>query len=91
MNSIVNEVIRGNFTSTKRILSIKSIKRIKSIKSQASNFLALRYFYARSDFFPLRHFVRIVVIFVYVRLFDVLMFMFFVFFILFFFFCFLRV
>ena len=31
--SIVNEVIRGNFTSIKRIKKIRKIKRIKSIKS----------------------------------------------------------
>ena len=31
--SIVNEVIRGNFTSTKRIKSIKSIKSIKMLNS----------------------------------------------------------
>ena len=41
-SSIVNEVIRGNLTSTKRIKSTKSIKSIKSIKSQASHFLPLR-------------------------------------------------
>ena len=58
-SSIVNEVIRGNFTSTKSIKSIKGIKNIKSIKSQAS------------DFLPLRYFMRIVVIFLIVRLFDV--------------------
>ena len=83
-SSIVNEVIRGNFTSIKRI---KKIKSIKSIRSQASNFLPLRHFYAHSDFFfldvfyahsnllPLRRFMRIVVIFVFVRLFDVLTFL----------------
>ena len=54
---IGNEVIRGNFTS------------VKSIKSQASDFLPLRCFYAHSDFLPLRYFMRIVVIFVIVRLF----------------------
>ena len=32
-SGIVNEVIRGNFTSIKRIKRIKSTKRIKSIKS----------------------------------------------------------
>ena len=32
-SSIVNEVIRGNFTSIKRIRKIRKIKRIKSIKS----------------------------------------------------------
>ena len=32
-SSIVNEVIRGNFTSTKRIKRIKRIKSIKSIKT----------------------------------------------------------
>ena len=32
-SSIVNEVIRGNFTSIKRIKRIKSTKRIKSIKN----------------------------------------------------------
>ena len=75
-SSIVNEVIRGNF---------RSIKRIKSTNSQANDFLALRYFYAHSDFFPLRcfyahsdflplrRFMCIVVIFVFVRLFDVFM------------------
>ena len=76
MSRIVNEVVRGNFTG---------IKRIKSIKSQASDFLSLRYFYAYSDFFslrccyacsdflPFRHFMRIVVIFIFVRLFNVFM------------------
>ena len=75
-SSIVNEVIRGNFTN---------IERIKSTNSQASDFLPLRYFYAHSDFFPLRcfyvhsdflplrRFICIVVIFVFVRLFDVFM------------------
>ena len=82
-SNIVNEVVRGNFTS---------IKSTKSIKSQASNFLPLRYFYVHSDFLPLRcfyahsnflplrRFMRIVVIFVFVRLFDVLTFL-----------CFLRI
>ena len=32
-SSIVNEVIRGNFRSIKRIKRIKSTKRIKSVKS----------------------------------------------------------
>ena len=44
---IVNEVIRGNFTSTKkikRIKSIKSKKRIKSIKTLNKQ-LSLRCFY----------------------------------------------
>ena len=32
-SSIVNEVVRGNFTSTKRIKRIKSIKNIKTLNS----------------------------------------------------------
>ena len=35
-SSIVNEVIRGNFTSIKRIKKTRKIKRIKSIKSTKS-------------------------------------------------------
>ena len=60
-SSIVNEVIRGNFTNTKSIKSIKGIKNIKSIKSQASYFLTLRYFMRIVIFFLLDASTRIVI------------------------------
>ena len=46
ISSIVNEVIRGNFTSIKRIKSAKTIKSIKSIKNikTLNNQLSLRCF-----------------------------------------------
>ena len=60
-SSIVNKVIRGNFTSTKSIKSIKGIKNIKSIKSQASYFLPLRYFMRIVIFFLLDASTHIVI------------------------------
>ena len=59
-SGIVNEVIRGNFTSIKRI---KCIKRIKSIKSQQAIFFLLDAFMGIVIFFLLDVIMRIVIFF----------------------------
>ena len=62
-SGIVNEVIRGNFTSIKRIKRIKCIKRIKSIKSQQAIFFLLDAFMGIVIFFLLDVIMRIVIFF----------------------------